>query len=169
LPFAGVVGIIRAVVGATVSAAVGSRDLYDAFIAAHVICAVVGFGSLAISGVYGFTSRHPAGPDAVDEARRYFRAPGHLELAVLAVPFLGVAALAVQPAGRGVGQLWALVALGVWAVAAAVLVGVVRPAERRLRMALAGADPDGAELACAGVVTDVTFLVALLLMVFQPR
>jgi uncharacterized membrane protein len=158
------------------ASAVGDRDLYRALIVAHVVCAVVGFGSLAISGVYGFTSRHPGGPGAVDEARRYFRSPGRLELLILIVPVLGVGALAVEPAGRGIGQLWALLALGVWAVAAAVLVGVVRPAERRLRVALAGAEPDvatlaaaGSRLGWAGVCTDVTFLVALLLMVFQPH
>lgn len=157
-------------------AAAGSRDLYDALVAAHVVCAVIGFGSLAISGVYGFTSRRPSGPDAVDEARRYFRAPGRIEGLVLAVPFLGAAALAVQPNGRGVGQLWAGLALVVWLVAASVLIGVVRPAEARLRVALNAPDPDPAALAgagqrlgWAGVVTDVAFLVGLMLMIFQPR
>jgi hypothetical protein len=159
-----------------VSATVGSHDLYDVFVAAHVVCAVIGFGSLAISGVYGFTTRRPSGPDAVDEARRYFRAPGRIEGLVLAVPFLGAAALAVQPHGRGVGQLWAGLALVVWLGAASVLIGVVRPAEARLRVTLSAPDPDPAALAgagrrlgWAGLVTDLAFLVGLMLMIFQPR
>jgi hypothetical protein len=159
-----------------VVAAAGSRDAYDVLVAAHVVCAVIGFGALAISGVYGFTSRTPSGPGAVDEARRYFRAPGRVEWLVLAVPFLGVGALAVQPGGRGVGQLWAGLAVVVWLGAATVLIKVVRPAEARLRVALAGADPDRTELAAAGhrlgwagVVTDLAFFVALMLMIFQPR
>jgi hypothetical protein len=159
-----------------VLAGAGSRPLYDLLVAAHVVCAVIGFGSLAISGVYGFTSRRPSGPEAVDEARRYFRAPGRVEGLVLAVPFLGAGALAVQPGGRGVGQLWAGLAVVVWLVAATVLIRVVRPAEARLRLALAGPDPDRTELAgaghrlgWAGLVTDLAFLVGLLLMIFQPR
>jgi hypothetical protein len=157
-------------------AAAGSRGFYDFLVAAHVVCAVIGFGSLAISGVYGFTTRRPAGPDAVDEARRYFRAPGRVEWLVLAVPFLGAAALAVEPGGRGVGQLWAGLAAAVWLGAATVLIKVVRPAEARLRVALAGPAPDltalpgaGHRLGWGGVVTDLAFFAGLMLMVFQPR
>jgi uncharacterized membrane protein len=162
------------------------RELYDALVVVHVACALVGFGSVAISGVYGFTTRRPAGPESVAEARRYFSSPGRLEWLVAVVPVPGVAALAVQPGGRGVGQLWALLALLIWAGAAALLLGVVRPAEARLRAAL-GAVPadavgsgsataDPAELAAGGhrlgwasVGSDLAFFVALLLMIFQPH
>jgi uncharacterized membrane protein len=157
-------------------AAGGSHDLYDALIVAHVVCAVVGFGSLAITGVYGFTTRRPGGPPRPPRARRYFRSPGHLELLVLPVPVLGIAALAVEPGGRGVGQLWAGLGIVVWAVAAVVLVRVVRPAEAALRSVLAVPDPDagalagsGRRLGWGGIVMDLSFFVALMLMVFQPR
>jgi hypothetical protein len=172
-------------------AALSAKDVFNVLVVAHVICAIVGFGSLLLSGVYGFTNRRPVGPEALEEARRYFRSPGHLELLVVAVPFLGVAALLVQPHGRGAGQLWDLAASGVWLAAVAVLFGVARPAERRLRAALgvgggavdlarlgdeALGDTDVAELGVAGrrlgwagVTTDVAFFVALMLMVFQPH
>jgi hypothetical protein len=153
-----------------------SHDVYDVLVVLHVACAVIGFGSIAITGVYGFTSRAPAGPEAVDEARRYFRSPARLELLVVVVPVIGIAALAVQPGGRGVGQLWAGLAVVTWAGAATVLVRVVRPAEATLRAVLAGDAPDRATLAAAGtrlgwggVVMDVSFFVALILMIFQPR
>jgi uncharacterized membrane protein len=153
-----------------------SGDLYDSLVAVHVVCAVVGFGSLAITGVYGFTSRNPAGPEAVDESRRYFRSPGHVEMLVLAVPVFGVTALIVEPGGRGVGQLWALLALVAWLVASSVLLAVVRPAEARLRAGLARPEPDASVLAESGerlgwatVVTDLSFFVALMLMIFQPH
>jgi uncharacterized membrane protein len=154
----------------------GSHGLFDVLVVLHVICAVVGFGSLALSGVYGFTSRHPAGPEAVEEARRYFRSPGRLELAVLAVPVFGVAALGVQPGGGGLGQLWALLALGIWLTVTIVLIGVIRPAEARLRAVLVAPSPDEVAMATAAgrlgwasVVTDLGFFVALMLMILQPR
>jgi hypothetical protein len=180
-------------------AALSAHAVFDVLVVAHVICAVVGFGSLMLSGVYGFSNRSPR-PESLEEARRYFAAPGHLELLVVAVPFLGLAALLVQPGGRGAGQLWDLAASAVWLAAAAVLFAVVRPAERDIRTALglgageiarpgAGAPGDGTgpagsgdrdidltrlgeaarRLGWAGVTTDIAFFVALLLMIFQPR
>ncbi len=159
--------------------AIDANDLFDALVVVHVICAVVGFGSLLLSGVYGFSVRRPSGRESMDEARRYFASPGRLELLVVVVPFLGLAALLVQPHGRGADQLWALLAAVVWAVAVGVLFTVTRPAERRLRAALESDTPPGQDPATVGaqaarvgwssVVTDVAFFVALLLMVFQPR
>lgn len=151
-----------------------AHDLYVALVVLHVLCAVVGFGSLAISGVYGFGSRRPAGPEAVAEAGRYFASPGRLELLVVPVPFLGAAALAVQPGGRGVFQLWSGLAGAVWLVAAVVLFGVVRPSERRMRGGLAADDraataAAGSRLGWASVATDVAFAVGFFLMIFQPR
>lgn len=157
-------------------AAGASHGVYDALVVAHVVCAILGFGSLAISGVYGFTGRDPSGPESVEEARRYFSGRGRLELFVWPVPFLGLAALAVEPGGRGVGQLWDVLALVVWAVGAAVLALVVRPAESALRTVLAGPEPDRAvmggaatRLGWGSVTTDVVFFVALVLMIFQPH
>ena len=136
----------------------------------HVTCALVGFGSVAFSGVYGFLA---AGGGSESEVRRYFAAPPRLDWLLLAVPFLGAAALAVHPHGRGVVQLWSVLAAGVWLVAATLLLGVVRPAERSLRAAGAeGSRPDpvvGRRLGWAGVGSDVAFTVAFFIMVIQPR
>jgi hypothetical protein len=160
-------------------------DVFGVLVAAHVICAVVGFGALLLSGIYGFSNRRPAGPEAIEEARRYFRSPGRIELLVLPVPFLGLAALLVQPHGRGPGQLWDLAASAIWLVAAVVLFGVVRPAERSIRAALrlGAATPASGEgdidlarlgesarrLGWAGLTTDMAFFLALVLMIFQPH
>jgi hypothetical protein len=159
-----------------VIAATGDRSLYDILVVAHVACALIGFGSLMLSGVYGFSHRDPRGAGAIEEARRYFGSPGRLELLVIPVPFLGAAALAVEPHGKGAGQLWAVLAEVVWLIAVVVVVAVARPAERKIRAALTAPEVDAAavgagarRLGWAGVVTDVAFFAALMLMVFQPR
>jgi hypothetical protein len=157
-------------------ATTGDHEVYSVLVVIHVACALIGFGSLMLSGVYGFSHRRPQGAGAIEEARRYFSSPGHLELLILPVPFLGVAALLVQPDGKGAAQLWDLVAAGVWVVAVIVVFGVARPAERRIREALRVEEVDqdvvGAQarrLGWAGVSTDVAFFVALMLMIFQPH
>jgi hypothetical protein len=145
--------------------------LYDALVALHVTSAVVGFGAVALSGVYGATSRHADRPDAGEEVARYFRSPGRAEWLILVVPFLGAAALGARPHGADFGAVWVVSAAVLWLAAAALLLGAVRPAERRIRAAAGRAGPTaaaGRTLMWAAVASDVLFLAALVLMVGQP-
>lgn len=145
--------------------------LYDALVALHVLAAVVGFGAVGLSGVYGGTARHVDRPEAGEEAARYFRAPGRAEWLVLAVPFLGAAALAFRPEGADFGAVWVVSGAVVWLAAAALLLGVVRPEEGRIRAAAGGRNgvaASGRRLMWAGAISDLLFVVALVLMVGQP-
>ena len=56
---------------------------------------------------------------------------------MLIVPFLGAAALGLRPSGVDFGDTWVIAASLLWLAAAALLLGVVRPAERRIRAAFA--------------------------------
>jgi hypothetical protein len=156
---------------------------YTTLVALHVVSAVVGFGAVAISGVYGATARHPDREDAREETRRYFRSSGKAEWLVLLVPFLGAGALSVRPGGADFGDAWVVAAAFVWLVAAGLLLGVVRPAERRIRagvpalptVAPATSDRQGVEISraasrlmWAAAASDALFLVALVLMVYRP-
>jgi hypothetical protein len=145
--------------------------LYDALVALHVVSAVVGFGAVALSGVYGATARHAGRRDAQEEIARYFRSPGRAEWLVLAVPFLGAAALGARPEGADFGAVWVVSGAVLWLAAAALLLGVVRPAERRIRAAAGRAGPTaaaGRRLMWAAAASDVLFVAALVLMVGQP-
>lgn len=137
------------------------RAAYDTLVALHVACAVVGFGAVAISGAYGALGRR--GGDG-EEVRRYFSSPGRAEYLILPVPVFGAAAMALRPAGREFGQTWVLAGFGIWVVASALLLHVVRPAERRIREGV----PAGPGLMWAAGACDALFVVALLLMVTQP-
>jgi hypothetical protein len=176
-----VVGQYRRVVVATSS---GHPALYDTLVALHVVCAIIGFGSVALSGWYGATASHPDRPGSAEEAGRYFRSPGRAEWLVLAVPFLGAGALGLRPSGADFGATWVIAASVIWLAAAGVLLGVVRPAERRLRSAsrAGSADPvaagtdrvrragpgAGRPLMWGAAACDVLFVVALVFMVGQP-
>ena len=158
------------------------KDLgvYDALIAAHVVCAEVGFGDVALSGVYGGLAGRP-GPqgdrDAVrdrrtegppEEIARYFASGGWAEWLIVPVPLLGAAALAMRPSKGDFAAVWVVGGIVIWTLAVALLLLVVRPAEssiRRQEPALRA----GRRLMWSSIASDVLFVAALALMVTQPR
>ncbi len=134
---------------------------YDTLVALHVACGLIGFGAVAISGAYGALGRRGG---SSEEIKRYFASPGRAEYLILGVPVFGVAAMAVRPGGAEFGQTWVLLGFGIWVVASALLLQVVRPAEDRIRRG----QPAAARLMWAAGACDALFVVALLLMVTQP-
>ena len=154
----------------------GHPAIYDVLVALHVVCAVVGFGAVAVSGAYGAIGR-TAGtartrPESVIEVRRFFGSSSALEHLLLVAPLFGVAAMSVRPGGGEFGQLWAIAGVVIWVAAGVLLLAGVRPAERRIRDSV---DDDVAlgqgsrRLMWAAAAADILFVVALLLMVTQPR
>jgi uncharacterized membrane protein len=150
--------------GAASSLLASSGGLYDALVALHVVCAVVGFGAVAISGVYGGLSRNP---ENSVETRRYFASRGLAEWLILPVPFFGVGAFLADDRSGDLAEAWVIAGSAVWVLATVLLVAVVRPAERRIRI---GGDTvtAGRTLMLAGLACDVLFVVALAVMVTQP-
>jgi hypothetical protein len=150
--------------------AAGNQVAFDILVAVHVACAVLGFGAVAISGSYGGGARHTERPGAMEETQRYFRSKGWAELLVIPVPFLGLAALASEPSQGDLGDLWVIGAILIWCVAVSLLLGLVRPAERRIRSGRSDdAKVGGTRLMWAAAGCDVAFGAALILMVAQPR
>jgi Predicted integral membrane protein (DUF2269) len=148
----------------------GHQGIFDVLVGLHVLCALVGFGSVAISGVYGAWIRRTEEPENSEETARYFQSRGWPEFLVLAVPVFGVGAIAFRPEGADFGDLWVVGGLVLWALAAGLLVGVVRPAEKKIRAG--GADlavrSSGARLMWAAAASDILFVLALALMITQP-
>jgi hypothetical protein len=88
---------------------------------------------------------------------------------ILPVPFLGAAALGARRSGADFDAVWVVTAALVWVAAAALLLGAVRPAERRIRAAAGRPDPGvGRRLMWAALASDVLFVTALVLMIGQP-
>lgn len=165
------------------------HDAFVALVVLHAVVAVAAFGAIAMSGVYASTAQRLGRPGAIDELRRYFAKPLRTEAAVVAVAPLGVVALLVDPHGSGLGQLWVGAALLLWVLASALWLIVIHPAETAIGQVVAAADGDslpdggaeagdaaaivtlgdrGRRLTRASAVTDIVFVVALMLMVFQP-
>jgi uncharacterized membrane protein len=143
----------------------------------HVASAVVGFGAIALTGVYaGLARRRP------DEAvRRYFR-PGTnwAARAVYAVPVLGVVLVATSNGSVGYSQTWVWISLLLWVLAATLAHAVVWPGERRIQRLVAEAPPAATgdrqpdlgpecrRVQWAAVGIDVVFVAVMVLMVARP-
>jgi uncharacterized membrane protein len=183
-------------VGHDVLIAAGGQVTFDVLVGIHVVVAIVGFGSVALSGIYGGLATRAGRPGAHEEIRRYFASPGRLELLVVAAPLVGVAAVASEPGATRFGQAWVAMALALWVLASVLLFGVVRPAEAVLRRTVSadavGEDGDeqagdgqggnaplpieepdalrraGARLRWGAASSDLVFVVALVVMVIRP-
>lgn len=141
-----------------------SSGTYDTLVVLHVVCAVAGFGAVAITGVYGGLARNPSN---ASETLRYFASRGLAEWLIIPVPFLGVAALLVDDRSGEFADAWVVGGSVIWIAAAALLLMVVRPAERRVRSGREVAVA-GTALLISGIASNVLFVVALALMVTQP-
>lgn len=144
--------------------------VYDALVTAHVVFAVIGFASVAFSGVYGALARrsvHTEGSER-EEVTRYFDSRLWAEWFIVPVPLLGAIALAAKPHGGDFSEAWVVIGILLWAFATALLFAVVRPAEARIR-ASRDIDSSGKTLMWAALVSDVLFVLALAVMVTQPR
>ena len=154
------------------------HGIYLALVACHVGAALLGFGAVALSGVYAASARRLDRPGALEETARFFRARSVGQWAIMAVPILGVAAVAIQPGGHGLLHPWVVIALVLWLVAAAAVVAVASPARASLRAALRAPGPGPADpaavaaaarrLAAAAAVCDAVFVVAVIDMVIRP-
>lgn len=140
--------------------------MYDGLVTGHVVFAVIGFASVALSGVYGALARR-GGSDR-EEAARFFASRLWTEWFIVPVPFLGAAALATKPGGGDFSDAWVVIGIVLWALATVLLFAVVRPAEARVR-ASEDVESSGRALMWAGLVSDVLFVLALAVMVTQPR
>jgi len=127
----------------------------------------------------------------VEELVRYFERPARFWKAVLAVPVLGVLALAAEPGGKGFDHIWPISALLVWSVAAIVVTSMVVPCLNEMKAILAQLNGVGGAVATSGAVVlgpaaraalaragrlagrgaalcDVLFFAALALMIWRP-
>ncbi len=153
--------------------------LYDVLLILHVATAFIGFGSIAIGGLYARRGAASPAPGGEEQLVRFF-APGIDWPArlIFLVPALGLAML-LGGDRQAIGQPWPWLGLTIWSLAAGVATARTWPAERRAQRALSehtAGDADGLahfRLACrqmeaaAGVVA-MCFVAVVALMIVQP-
>lgn len=157
--------------------------LFDLLLVAHVVSAVIGFGSIGVSALMAWRGRVSGDPAREAQVVRFFGAtspagdwPSRL---VYAVPVLGAALLVGPRGGHGfAGEPWPWCGLALWLAAVGVLTARMWPAEREARAALSalrsGDGPLAAfQSACrrmerAAEIVSLCAVAALVVMVLQP-
>jgi hypothetical protein len=158
---------------------VPTGPLYTILLLLHVLCSVVGFGAMVLTGAQAARARRgPSGP-AADGVRRYFR-PGvnWAGRALYGVPLFGFALIAASGGAFTSRDGFVVVGIGVWLVAALVSEVVVWPGERRIQAEISEGweDPSSApaldrqcrNVVWASAVLAVLFLAAAVVMVGKP-
>jgi len=147
---------------------------YDVVLLGHVLAAVVGFGAVAVAGVYALLLRRP-GPPSVSVLRYYRPGVNWAARITFLVPVLGVALVGMSHGSWSYNDHWVIGGLALWAVAASAGEMVVWPAERRLQHLVSEDSPDtasrrslGWQVAASSGVLMVVFVVALVIMVAKP-
>jgi hypothetical protein len=144
----------------------------------HVLCAVVGFGAVGITGIQAARARRgPSAPGAAG-VRRYFRPGVNWAGRVLfGVPVFGFCLLAASKGAFRADDGFVVAGLALWAAAAVVAEAVVWPAERRIQEALSrrwddAADPrldrDCRLAARAASVLGIVFVASTVIMIGKP-
>jgi hypothetical protein len=127
-------------VGGVLAGAAGSarNPAYDLVLLAHVLSALVGFGSVVVAGLYALAFERSNPP--TEAVRRYYR-PGvnWAGRVIYLVPTFGVALIAMSDGDWSYADHWIVIGLGLWAFAAVVAEVALWPAERRLQAVAADA------------------------------
>jgi len=176
-----VILLARTFPGVSVGAlrAVPTGALYSILLVLHVLFAVVGFGSVGVTGLQASRARRGPSAPGADAVRRYFR-PGvnWAGRALYAVPVFGFSLIAASNRAFDSGDTFVVTGLLLWLAAVALAESVLWPAERRIQVEMARRWDDGEPVgaldedcrrvvACAAAL-GVIFVAATVLMVGKP-
>lgn len=159
---------------------------YDVVLIAHVGAGLIGFGSIAVTGLQAAEARRLAagGPDVLGSGtgralrlRQYFSpGPNRASQVIYLVPLLGL--LLVGLSGR-TGELaagWLDGAGTLWVIAVGLAHAIVFPAERDLQAALAHPEESWEQVARLGrraergvALVEICYVAAFVLMYVKPR
>lgn len=163
----------------TATASFSRSPAYDITLLAHVLAALVGFGSVAMAGGYALLVGR--GGPVSESVRRYYR-PGvnWAGRIVFLVPVLGVALVAMSGGVWSFSDDWVMIGLVLWALAAVAGEAILWPAERRLQQIVTAERPDTERpdtehrrslcrrVAATSAVMLVVFVAAVVIMVSKP-
>jgi uncharacterized membrane protein len=161
------------VLPAAINVTHGRDVLYDVLLLAHVLSALIGFGTVGVAGAYALALRRP-GPRSESVVRYYRPGVNWGGRILFLVPVFGVLLVALSHGDWSYSDGWITIGIALWALSALVAEMVLWPAERALQEAVA-TDTTPAELRgpCARVAAlsagfVVVLVVATTVMVAKP-
>ncbi len=172
-------GALGAGISAGTVRSVPTGAVYTILLMLHVLCALVGFGTMVMTGAQAARARRGPSAPAAAAVLRYFR-PGvnWAGRALYGVPVFGFSLIATSNGAFSSGDGFVVVGLTVWIAATLLAEVVVWPGERRIQAELThgwtegGATPvldrDCRQVAAAAVVLALLFVLATVLMIGKP-
>jgi hypothetical protein len=122
----GLVGAVRAV---------PTGVFYTSLLLLHVLCAVVGFGTMAVTGVQAARARRGPSWPGSEGVRRYFRPGVNWAGRVLyGVPVFGFSLIGASHGAFRAADSFVVIGLVLWLVATLMAEAVVWPGERRIQL-----------------------------------
>lgn len=143
-------------------------ELYRLAFLLHITAVVVGFGAIALNGIYARHAGQRGGAEgaAIGEANRAVtRAAAS---AIYAVPVFGIALVLLSDNTWGFDQLWISLSFLLYLVAAGLLGAVVIPSQRRIGSASADLDRLQGKVAAATGAINLLGVALIALMIWKP-
>jgi uncharacterized membrane protein len=155
----------------------------------HILCAIVGFGTVILNGLYGREAKRRPGPGGLAITEANLTVSGIAEYFIYAVFVLGIALVLMSDKAWGFGQTWIWLAMLLYIVGIGISHGVLFPNARRMKELSAelvaegpppadappGPPPQvvemerrGKTLGAASSVLHVLLIVILVLMIWKP-
>jgi uncharacterized membrane protein len=164
-------------------------NFYKLVLSLHILCAVIGFGAVALNGLYAqqikgrLQSGRVAEALAVHEANMKVSQIG--EYFIYAVFILGFGVLGLSDSVFEFGQTWLWLSIVLYVVGIGLSHGVMMPGAKRLKVLMeemvsgpppAGGPPPqvaemqsvGQRMGTVGPILDLILVVIIFLMVFKP-
>ena len=155
----------------------------------HILCAIVGFGTVILNGLYGREAKRRPGPGGLAITEANLTVSGIAEYFIYAVFVLGIALVLMSDKAWTFGQTWIWLAMLLYIVGIGISHGVLFPNARRMKELsaelVAGGPPPadappgpppqvaemerrGKTLGAASSVLHVLLIVILVLMIWKP-
>lgn len=162
---------------------------YKIVLLLHILCAIVGFGTVLLNGLYGREAKRRPGPGGLAISEANLAISGIAEYFIYAVFVLGLALVGMSDKAWAFGQTWIWLAMVLYIVGIGVSHGVVFPNARRMKnlaaeLVAAGPPPEGAPpgpppqveemarrektLGASSAFLDILLVVILVLMIWKP-
>lgn len=168
-------------------AAVGS-DAYKIVLVLHILCAIVGFGTVFLNGIYGAQSKARKGSEGLAIAESNYLVSMIGEYFIYAVFGFGIALVLIGDETWSFGDTWIVLAMTLFVLALGVAHGLLYPRVRKMldlqrELVAMGEPPAGAaappsqvvelarlgkQVGMYGGLLNLAVVAILVLMVFKP-
>ncbi|MEX0664001.1 MAG: DUF2269 family protein [Acidimicrobiia bacterium] len=164
-----------------------SDTAYDIVLVLHILCAIIGFGGVALAGIYDQQSRARGGSEGFAIFQANLLVTRVASYFIYAVFLLGILLVLLSDDVIGFGDTWIWLAIVIFVAAVGAVHALLFPRLKRVEGLLAGLlsavppagaggpPPQGAELARVGrqvgiisTALNLATLVILILMVTKP-